>query len=281
MAILPPPRRREDSNVPVPIQAPAGVGAGVGSSIMQGIRDGRRDAATASLAKPMDQLRTEAYGGPGFSGPMPGGAMPKPARPASLMAGAAPDPNAPRAFNAPVQNQLGTMAFKNLQPRRGAPGAPMPPTDTAAAPTQQSAAGFTPYAEEQIGGAPRRISGFAGRRPGARYTEGPMKGKTQDQALLKAREQYAGLSPDAKAKYEGKARKEDISSTIPGIAAPTMPTPAAPDTPQRMSIDGAEMVPLKPGLVPNLPGNSPMPMPLKKKGASYPGQSPDGEEEDY
>jgi len=219
----------------------------------------------------MEQVRAETYGGPGFSGPLPSGPIPKPTRPAS-------DQNAPRAFNAPVQNQLGTMAFKNLQPRRGAP---MSPTDTAAAPTQQSAAGFTPYAEEQIGGAPRRISGFAGRRPGARYTEGPMKGKTQDQALLKAREQYAELSPDAKAQYEGKARKEDISSPIPGIAAPTMPTPAAPDTPQRMSIDGAEMVPLKPGLVPNLPGNSPMPMPLKRKGASYPGQSPDGGEEDY
>lgn len=225
-------------------------------------------AARSNLAKPMDQMRSEAYGGEGFQGPLPSPRRPQ----APAMAG----PGEARPFNAPVQNQLGSMSFSNLQPRRPAAGSTPPATG----PTQQSYAGLTPYVDEQIGGAPRRLSGFRGKRAGARYVEGPSKGKTQDRALLDAREKYAKLSPDAKQGYESKARMEDISSTVPGVAAPAAPMPATPEPPQRMSIEGAELAPILPNLQPKVPENAPMPKP-KRKGGSYPGGRSYEEDERY
>lgn len=196
-------------------------------------------SATASLAKPMDQVRSEAYGGPGFQGPMaakaptssaPGGLLPPPATAAS--------PTAP-SFGAP-RPLLGNTTFKNLQPRRS--GNPM---DSGGA-TQSSYAGFAPYLDEQTAGAPRRLSGLPGRRSGARFTEGPMRGKTLDQAAIKSREQYAALSPEQKAAYEAKAAMKDISSEVPAPPAePTAPAPSA-TLPPPVSIDPAEMAPMAP-----------------------------------
>jgi hypothetical protein len=85
----------------------------------------------------------------------------------------------------------------------------------------QSAAGFTTYFDEQTGGAPQRT----GRgRAGLRFTSGPSRGKTQGEAGLSLREQYAKLSPEEKARYESKANMMDISSPS---QSPVAASPAA------------------------------------------------------
>lgn len=244
---------------PLPMRAPQGVGAAVAADLPSS----RRNVATANLAKPMDQMRSEAYGGTGFQGPLP-----SPRRPQAPAAMAQNTPGAARGFNDPVQNQLGTMTFKNLQPRRPAAGAPQTP---GGGDTVQSYAGLAPYVDEQTGGSPRRLSGFRGRRAGARFTEGPSKGKTADQAMLANRESYAKLSPEEKARYEAKARMEDISSPVPAPpAAPTLPPPT-PSSPSTMSIDGAELIPIQPGIQPKTPPDTAMFPKPRRKGAPYPG----------
>lgn len=183
----------------------------------------RAAAATASLAKPMSQLRSEAYGGEGFQGPM---------QAPTGMAG----PMGPTGPSSPAQRpMLGSMTMHNLQPRAGG-ATPMLPRPTGGAMAPQSAAGFTTYFDEQTGGAPQQTRRG---RAGLRFTSGPSRGKTADEAKLSLREQYAKLSPEEKARYESKANMMDISSPSQApVAAPataygdsggmTQPAPVAP-----------------------------------------------------
>ena len=172
----------------------------------------RAAAATASLAKPMSQLRSEAYGGEGFQGPMQAPAG---------MAG----PVGPTGPSSPAQRpMLGSMSMTNLQPRAGG-NTMLPRPAGGAATAPQSAAGFTSYFDEKTGGAPQATRRG---RAGLRFTAGPSRGKTADQAKMSLREQYAKLPPEEKARYEGKANLTDISgpSQAP-VAAPAV-VPGAP-----------------------------------------------------
>jgi hypothetical protein len=135
---------------------------------------------------------------------------------------------------------LGSMKMTNLQPRGGSAMLPRPAAGDG---MEQSHAGFGQYLDEQTAGSPRRMGG--GRRAGARFTEGPMRGKTADQAKIGLREAYAKMSPEEKAKYEAKARFEDISTPVPGTpaaAAPAAPaaTAPAPLEPEMMDLDDDE-----------------------------------------
>ena len=178
----------------------------------------RAAAATASLAKPMSQLRSEAYGGEGFQGPMPA-----PRGPSAPMMGAA-GPMGPTGPSGPAQRpMLGSMTMKNLQPRAGG-ATPMLPRPAGGAMAPQSAAGFTTYFDEMTGGAPQQTRRG---RAGLRFTSGPSRGKTQGEAGLSLREQYAKLSPEEKARYESKANLMDISSPSQAPVAAPAATPNA------------------------------------------------------
>jgi hypothetical protein len=104
-----------------------------------------------------------------------------------------------------------------MLPRPGADGGP----------TEKSYAGFGAYLEENTAGSPRRMGGRS-RRAGARFTEGPMRGKTLDQAKVGLRQKYASMSPEQKAQYEAKARNEDISTDVPAAPKPMAEVPMAP-----------------------------------------------------
>lgn len=178
-------------------------------------------AAEANNARPMADLRAEANGG------------------------TLPAPEFRFGDNRP---RLGGTQFR-LLPDRGAggmggaarppsPGPAMASDPTGGAATQQSSAGFTPYFDEQVAGAPRRLGG-RGRRPGARFTEGPMRGKTADQSKILLRSKYAGMSPEEKATYEGKARGADISSPVAAPKPAAVPDAAAPVLPPDPAADAA------------------------------------------
>lgn len=126
---------------------------------------------------------------------------------------------------------LGNTTFRNLQPRNNGGGMlPRPSADVGPMPpvaTEKSYAGFGSYLEEQTAGSPRRMGGRS-RRAGARFTEGPMRGKTLDQAKVGLREKYASMSPEQKAQYEAKARNEDISTDVPAAPRPMAEVPMAP-----------------------------------------------------
>jgi len=151
-----------------------------------------------------------------------------------------------RAFNAPVQNQLGTMTFKNLQPRNGLvtqalagrPGAPIP-TDEAgkpmyAPPTAMpqgtvdrpaSTNGFNSFVNDKIGAAGFIKSG-ADRKPGWVAQKGEYRGKTRDEAQADLRMKYAAMSPDQKAVYEQKAANLDIGDMGNADIGDSAPAPA-------------------------------------------------------
>lgn len=142
----------------------------------------------------------------------------------------------PRKFNDPNQTPLGGTTFTNLQPRSGdrfsglnskVPGEGQ----------EMSHAGFGNYVDEKTAGSPRRISGFRGKRSGLRFTEGPSKGKTFDQAKIGLREQYAKLSPEEKARYESKARMEDISTPVPKQAVAAAPSELKQPDPLKLARD--------------------------------------------
>lgn len=168
-----------------------------GPTAPAGAPSAAQTAATASLAKPMDQARAEANGG-------------------SL-----PSPEFRFGDNRPM---LGSMSMTNLQPRAGGDTMlPRPAGGAATAP--QSAAGFTSYFDEKTGGAPQATRRG---RAGLRFTAGPSRGKTADQAKVSLREQYARLSPEEKARYEGKANLTDISSPSQAPVAAPAAVPGAP-----------------------------------------------------
>lgn len=158
--------------------------------------------------------------------------------------------------------------------RPPAPGPAMATDPTAGAQQPQtSSAGFTPYFDEQVAGSPRRMGG--GRRAGARFTEGPMRGKTADQAKIQLRSKYASMSPEEKMSYERKARQEDISvpvapkpAAVPGAApaagAPAVVPAAVPDPaadaaaePMGMDVASVDKSFLKPKVRKLLPGRQP------------------------
>lgn len=146
---------------------------------------------------------------------------------------------------APVEQKplLGGNTFRLLKSRNPVPGAATPASDPNMV-EEQSYAGVNNYLDEQVGGAPRRLSGFRGRRAGARFTEGAMKGRTLDQAKLIARDRYAALPDDVKQQYERKARNEDISVPVRRRAIPTLPQPTGTPT---TSIDGSSLLPVQNG----------------------------------
>jgi len=158
---------------------------------------------------------------------------------------------APQARFGEARPLLGNTSFRLLPDRGGnrpAPGPAMASDPTGGAPTQQSAAGFSTYFDEQVAGAPRRLGG-RGSRPGARFTEGPMRGKTADQSKILLRSKYAGMRPEEKMAYEGKARGNDISVPVatpkpaaaPAVAPAVLPDPAADAAAEPMSLDGGPM----------------------------------------
>ena len=145
---------------------------------------------------------------------------------------------APQARFGEARPLLGNTQFRLLPDRKAAAGPAMASDPTGGAATQQSSAGFSTYFDEQVAGAPRRLGG-RGRRPGARFTEGPMRGKTADQSKIMLRSKYAGMSPEEKATYEGKARGADISSPVAAPKPAAVPDAAAPVLPPDPAADAA------------------------------------------
>lgn len=164
----------------------------------------------------MSELRTEAYGGAGFQGPMPAKVAPSgPTGPSATSGTLAFNPGANRPL-------LGNNTARVVTPR--ATMLPRPSSlaggGAPAGPTAPSYAGFSAYFDEQIAGSPAVIKGTRGKRADRRFTEGPLKGETTDTGMIKSRERYAALSPNEKLAYENKARMSDIAVPMP------VPTPA-------------------------------------------------------
>lgn len=178
----------------------------------------KADYYQTRLQQPMDELRSQAFGGPlppkqmrfGEARPLLGGTQFKNLQPRLP---SATDPVQPRMIGAPGTRLTGPGTTPGL-PGAGSAVAGtgnVGPSTGLPRPEMAGRGGFTNYFDEQTGGSPRVARAMRG-KPGLRFTEGPQRGLTSDQAKLKLRDAYANLPPEEKAKYEAKAREEDISS---------------------------------------------------------------------
>ena len=190
-----------------------------------------------SKQKPGGQYTDPASGGVASPTTQTTGIQPNAPAPSGLAAKVAG-----RQFGAATQNRLGTMEFRNLQPRGASMGglagkvAAAGAAGGAASPQpgmgEQSTVGFTSYVDEQLGGAGFILSG-ANRKGGWVAQSGAYRGQTRPAAEAKLRAKYAAMTPEQRMAYEARGNNSDIGDITPTASpsptASAVPPPAMDD----------------------------------------------------